>query len=189
MDRRRQSAVFCEDVAHERLLDALLRRVAGELRRPVEVRTVSGRGGHGRALAELRAFQRLATADLLVIGIDANCQVWNAARAEIEAAVDRRRFAAHAIACPDPHVERWYLSDPEGFRGAFGVSFAPERRKCDRDRYKQALRGALEQAGHLVTLGGAEFAHEIVAAMDLSRAARKEPSLKHFLEGLRSGLR
>jgi hypothetical protein len=40
-----------------------------------------------------------------------------------------------------------------------------------------------------VTLGGIEFAEEIVECMDLYRAGKDEPSLKHFIDELRSALR
>lgn len=180
-------AIFCEDVVHEGLLGSLLRRLAGEAKRTVTIRTASGRGGHGRAMAELRAFAETEpSADLIVAAIDANCSRWAQARSEIEKVIDR--FPRRAIACPDPHIERWYLADPEGLKKALGARAALGKRKCKRDYYKQRLASALVNAGHQVTLGGAEFATEIVAAMDLYRAGKNEPSLKHFLEAVRQVL-
>ncbi|MBI5480712.1 MAG: DUF4276 family protein [Deltaproteobacteria bacterium] len=183
-------AIFCEDVAHERFLDALVRRLATEASRTVTIHTASGRGGHGRVISELRAFQRLETkADVLVVGIDANCSGWNQARHEVDDAIDAARFPSRAIACPDPHVERWYLADPEGLKTALGARATRGRRKCERDLYKRRLGEALRVAGHTVTLGGAEFASEIVDAMDLYRAGKNEPSLRHFLDAVRQALK
>ena len=47
------------------------------------------------------------------------------------------------------------------------------------------LRGLI----HPVTLGGVEFALELVEAMDLYRAGRNDPSLKAFLDDFRAILR
>lgn len=44
------------------------------------------------------------------------------------------------------------------------------------------LSKAIVDAGHPNTLGGIEFAQELVASMDLYRAAKNEASLKHFLD-------
>jgi hypothetical protein len=181
--------IFCEDIAHERFVEALVRRVAKEQGCLVRIRTVSGSGGHGRVLRELQAVQRALEADLLVVAIDANCKRWNKARGEIEAKLDASRFLAQVVACPDPHIERWYLADPEALKKTLNVSYTLGKRKCERDRYKQHLRTALEKGGHTVTLGGAEFASEIVEALDLFRAAKNEPSFGHFVDALRAAVR
>jgi hypothetical protein len=55
------------------------------------------------------------------------------------------------------------------------------------DIFPVCVRGG--QAGHIVTLGGAEFAEEIVNSIDLYRAARNAPSLGHFIDDVRSVLR
>ncbi len=189
MPDRLTVAIFCEDVAHERLLEALLRRLAREAARAVTIRTAAARGGHGRAIEELRAFQKAGPgADLVVVGIDANCTGWNQARGRVASEVDPIRFPRRAIACPDPHVERWYLADPESLKQTLGVRVTSTKRKCARDFYKRRLVEALAKAGHPVTLGGAEFASEIVEAMHFYRAGKNEPSLKHFLDAARQAL-
>ena len=48
---------------------------------------------------------------------------------------------------------------------------------------------ALEATGEIVTQGGADFADEIVGAMDLYRAGRAVPSLGMFIDDLRAALR
>ncbi len=190
MAERRRVHLFAEDLAHELFLRALLKRIATEERVEIHISTGNARGGHGRALSELKIHQRtiLAAAgapDLLVVAIDANCDRWTKARENIAKIVDSRTFAAHALAIPDPHVERWFLADPPALQVALEASVTLERRKCDRDVYKQVLVSALRSAGHPVTLGGAEFAAEIVAAMDLFRAGKNEPSLRHFVDEVR----
>jgi hypothetical protein len=190
MAERRRVHLFAEDLAHERFLTAVLERLAGEMGRRIHVTTANARGGHGRALAELKTHQRALLVgggipDLLVVAIDANCSGWNKVRNDVLQIVDPAAFPAHVLAIPDPHVERWYLADPPALAAAVEASVALTRRKCDRDEYKQILVNALRAAGHPVSLGGAEFATEIVAEMDFFRAGKNEPSFKHFVDELR----
>ena len=62
-------------------------------------------------------------------------------------------------------------------------------KKCARGHYKQVLTSAIRQADHPVTLGGVDFAFELVEGMDLYRAGRNDSSLKAFLDDLRARLR
>ena len=48
---------------------------------------------------------------------------------------------------------------------------------------------AIAQGGHPATLGGVEFAPELVEAMDLYRAGRNDSSLKAFIDDFRAKLR
>jgi hypothetical protein len=146
-------------------------------------------------MSELKIYQRsigrlgyLAPAAVIVV-IDANCTGWNEKRADIQRTVDSAILSRVIIACPDPHVERWYLADPVSLVDVLGSTVTRERRKCERDRYKTKLREAVRQGGHIATLGGIEFAQEIVDAMDLFRASQNEPSLRAFLEDTRAKFR
>lgn len=190
----RQVRIFCEDEAHENTISALIRRIARELGISIRISTSSARGGHGRVRTELRNFQRDFPrigdrTDLLVVAIDANCNGFQEARTAIRDLIDTRLFPSFVLAIPDPHIERWLLAEPEALFAATGASAPIERRKCDRDRYKDMLLKALEKAGQTVLLGGAEFAAEIVEQMDFFRAGRNEVSLKHFIDDVRSALR
>ncbi len=194
MADQRRIHLFAEDLAHERLLSALLGRIAEEEGVEILIATGNARGGHGRALTELKTHQRAILAgetmpDLLVVAIDANCDRWTKMRDSILDLIDDRAFPAHVLAVPDPHVERWYIADPPALQTALEATVPLTRRKCDRDEYKKVLVTALRAAGHPVTLGGAEFAEEIVAAADLFRAGKNEPSLKHFVDELRGVMR
>ena len=184
-------ALFAEDVGHEKFIRALVRRIATEVDVQTQLRVVSALGGHGRALNELKTFQRtvdMGREDLLIIAIDGNCKGWNKARAEIDQVIDKQRFSEVVIACPDPHVERWYMADPEGLKDILGAKVSPGKVKCERGRYKEMFLSSLRAAGQTVLLGGSEFADEIVDGMDLYRAGKNEPSLKHFLDDLRTCL-
>ncbi|MEW6337794.1 MAG: hypothetical protein AB1625_10405 [Acidobacteriota bacterium] len=159
----------------------------------VQVR--SARGGHGSALSELKLYQRSAGvgmpqgADLVVVAIDANCSPWAQARNEIEESIGTALRPRAAIACPEPHIERWYLADPDSVFTVVGARPNPGRRKCDRNRYKKLLADTVKAGGHPTPLGGIEFASELVLAMDLYRAGKAERSLKDFVDRVRDLLR
>jgi hypothetical protein len=181
--------LFAEDHAHEAFCGALVERLAREAGAAVVVATVTARGGHGQVLTELTGWQRQhwpESRGSLVVMVDANCAGWQQARAAVQARVQESAFTAHAIGCPDPHVERWFLADPMSLRETLGVKISHGRRKCERALYKRQLANALASANHVVTLGGIEFASEIVGAMDFFRAGKNEPSLKHFIGDLRA---
>jgi hypothetical protein len=188
--------LFCEDVAHERFMQALLKRLTFDAGVRVDIQIRVARGGHGRVISELVTYLRLVqtSPDLLIVAVDANCAGWTQARRDIRNQIDPSRFPNSVVACPDPHIERWYLADPPSLSLQLGVNVQRRRVKCERGRYKNILTGALMSAGHIVTFGGAEFGDEIVQAMDLYRASKAEPSLANaidhlqsFLNGLRRG--
>ena len=55
-DARVRIDLYCEDHGHELFVTALIRRLAREERVTVDLKTRSGRGGHGRAVTELKAW-------------------------------------------------------------------------------------------------------------------------------------
>jgi hypothetical protein len=189
--------IFVEDHAHEAFLVPMLQRIALDENIVVSPRVRSAWGGHGRALAELTLYQRVvekgapgfAPPDLLIAGIDGNCSTFAKAKKTIECATHAPFSDRLVVACPDPHVERWYLADPESFKEVVGLRPTMGKRKCARDYYKGALANAVRKAGHPATLGGIEFAPELVARMDLYRAGKNERSLKAFVDDLRGRLR
>lgn len=189
--------IFVEDRAHEAFLVPMLRRIADEEKVVATPRVRSGRGGHGRAVTELKLYQDLVREgaagttdpDLLIAGIDGNCSTFARAKKAIVAATHAPFSDRLVVACPDPHVERWYLADPESFKDVVGHRPTIAKRKCARDYYKDVLAKVVRKAGHPATLGGIEFAQEVVERMDLYRAGRNERSLKAFVDDLRGRLR
>ncbi|MEK7406676.1 MAG: hypothetical protein AAB225_16480 [Acidobacteriota bacterium] len=81
------------------------------------------------------------------------------------------------------------MADPESFARAVGAGPRLLRRKCQPARYKDVLRQAIRSGGHIPTLGGVEFAREIIQAMDLYRAGQNEPSLRAFLNDCKDQIR
>ncbi|MBI2833273.1 MAG: hypothetical protein HYX76_02470 [Acidobacteria bacterium] len=189
--------VFVEDHAHEAFLVPMLERIAREENLVASPRVRSARGGHSRAIAELKLYQQvvergtpgLALPDLLLAGIDGNCSTFAKAKKTIQGATHAPFSHRLVVASPDPHVERWYLADPDSFRAVVGRGPSIGRKKCERDYYKNVLAKAVRQAGHPVMLGGTEFARELVDNMDLYRAGKNDRSLKAFVDDLRSTLR
>lgn len=185
--------LFAEDKAHEALLEPLIRRVARDRGLEAIVSLRSPLGGHGRMLSELSAFQKavrsgqpgLQVPDILVIGRDTNCEAFASAHQAVINHIDQEVFPVFAIACPDPHIERWFLADQVSFQKVIGSDSRPGRRKCQRGLYKEKLVDAVRRGGNPATLGGIEFAMDLVKSMDLYRAAKGEPSLRHFISDLR----
>lgn len=189
--------LFVEDNAHEELLRPLVERVASEEQVAVSVHVRSARGGHGKALAEFELYQRLsekglrsgALPDLVVVGIDGNCTSASAKRKDISDAT-RALFAGRVIAaCPDPHVERWYLVDPDSFYTVVGHRPSVGATKCERGHYKKLLTEAVRSGGHVPTLGGIEFAREIATGLDFFRSGKNDASFKLFVDDLRAQIR
>lgn len=189
--------LFVEDRAHEELLKPLITRIGEEEQVRVQVSVRTARGGHARALSEFRIYQRAAAAatfsgqlaELVVVGIDGNCSTFANARDKIQQATEPIFTDRLVVACPDPHIERWYLADPQSFNIVVGDQPKVGTRKCARDHYKQILADSIQRAGHPPTLGGIEFASELAAAMNLYRAGRNANSLRIFLNDLRARLR
>jgi hypothetical protein len=186
----KQIAAFGEDFAHKEIVGALIDRLSVDEGIAVRVDWRNARGGHGRVVTELQEYLRDlrrsgGAPDLVVIATDANCR--GAARRD-EIPVDQSPAPA-VLAIPEPHIERWLLVDGEAFKQALGRGCQAPDQKCARDRYKQALIRAVADAGVTPALGGVEFARDIVAAMNLQRAAQADPALQRFLDDLRRALK
>ncbi|HOS92783.1 MAG TPA: hypothetical protein PLD23_17430 [Armatimonadota bacterium] len=187
-------ALFCEDLGHEVVLGALVRRVARDMGVAAAVAIRSARGGRGRALASLSDYQEdvkrgvARPVDVLVVGLDANCHGYARRRDEVLAHVSSAPLSC-VLAVPDPHVERWLLLDGQAFRKVLGHGCQPPDQKCEKARYKALLREAVRAAGVEPVLGGLEHADQLVAAMDLNRAAHLDRSLGRFLADLQAALR
>lgn len=189
--------LFVEDRAHEAFVGALVARIAREEHIPTQVQPRSARGGHPRALAEFGAYQTLVEKgalagrgpDLVVVVIDGNCSSASTKREEILKKTRPRLLDRLVIGVPNPHVERWFLADLDSFHTVVGHRPVVGREKCERAHYKRLLAEAIRQGRHPATLGGIEFAVELVDEMNLYRAGRSNSSLKSFVDNLRARFR
>ena len=187
----REIALFGEDFAHQQVVGALVRRLADEHGIDVRPEWRSAVRGHGRVVRELDRYLRdLARGgerpDLIIVGTDANCRGLNERVREIGSP---DAPASIVLAVPDPHIERWLLLDGAAFKRVFGKGCDAPDRKCSRDLYKQRLIQAIHATGITPSLGGIEFAEDIVQHMDVERAMRADRSLERFVVELRSAFR
>lgn len=191
---------FLEDLGQERFLVALVERIAQEKRVPPDILRHDKRnvtGGQGKALIELRRFLRDVRRkqeylfDLLVVAIDGNCHGYVERQKEIKDIVTQSSYQGSVVcAVPDPHIERWYMIDPSGFQQALGTHIVPHVPvyKCERDRYKHALRQATQQAGIIAPLGGAEYGQEIARTIHFYDAGKEDTGFKHFIDDLQAAM-
>jgi hypothetical protein len=185
--------LFCEDSAHEACARVLVARAAANEAVEVSLRIASAQCGIPRLRRELRAFQEVVqrtagSPDVLVILVDANRVGPGTRRREVIDIVDAAVFPEVVIGTPDPCVERWLLADAVSFTATFGVEPVVSQPRDPR-AWKRRLEEALTSAGEIVTQGGAEFAEEIFAPMDLYRAGRTVPTIADFIGDLRAAFR
>lgn len=118
-----------------------------------------------------------------MVATDANCQGQNSRIKQI-CEVTQRVPVRTVCAVPDPHIERWLLVDSSAFRAVFGRGCDAPDRKCERARFKKMLIDAILRSGVTPSLGGIEFAADLVEAMNVENAVRNDHSLSRFLKDL-----
>ena len=183
----REIALFVEDFAHQEVIGALVQRLADESCIDVRFNWRSAVRGHGRVVRELRDYLRdlrgqgSPLPDLIIVATDANCRGLNERVREMDQTTTP---APMILAIPDPHIERWLLLDSAAFKTAVGRGCDAPDRKCDRDLYKRRLATAIRAAGIMPSLGGIEFAEDIVQSMDINRAKRADRSFQRFVDPL-----
>jgi len=185
----RRIALFVEDNAHQQFLGALLQRLADENDVDIKLDWRNARRGHGAVVKEFRQYLRDLQRqpgehpDLIIAATDANCKglrARNKALGDVTGQIDPRIV----FAVPDPHIERWLLVDSGAFKQVFGRGCDAPDQKCERARYKKMLIDAIRESGITPSLGGIEFAEDIVQAMDLEKAVRKDAALRRLIEQL-----
>lgn len=183
----REIALFVEDFAHQKVIGALVQRLADESCIDVQFNWRSAVRGHGRVVRELRDYLRdlrgqgSPLPDLIIVATDANCRGLNERVREMDQTTTP---APMILAIPDPHIERWLLLDSAAFKTAVGRGCDAPDRKCGRDLYKRRLAAAIRAAGIMPSLGGIEFAEDIVQSMDINRAKRADRSFQRFVDPL-----
>lgn len=187
----RDVLLFVEDYAHKAFLAALLQRLAAEYGIGIRLDWRNARRGHGAVVGELKQFLRdlqrgqERLPDLLVVATDANCKGLMERLRQVTGVTDK--VAVRTVcAVPDPHIERWLLIDSAAFKSVFGRGCDAPDRKCERARYKKMLIDAIMASGVTPSLGGIEFAQDIVEAMDLDHAAAADEALRSVIEELRA---
>lgn len=182
-------ALFVEDYAHQQFLGALIERLANAHGVLVTLDWRNVRHGHGAVIKELKQFLRDLyqrpgdLPDLIVVATDANCKGLTE-RTRVVTEITDKTGLRIICAIPDPHIERWFLLDSAAFKAVFGRGCDAPDQKCERSRYKKMLIDAIRKGGITPSLGGIEFAEDIVKEMDLNRIARNDDSLGRLLGDL-----
>lgn len=183
-------ALFVEDAAHQRFLDALITRMARERGIVISLRWGNARHGHGAVIKELKQYlrdlqrNRNRVPDLVIAATDANCK-GSARRKEVVEVLEKAGLPTIA-AIPDPHIERWLLLDSQAFKAVFAQGCGTPDRKCERSRYKKQLIDAILKAGIVPSFGGGiEFTDDLIQHMDLERMAQIDDSFGRLFADLR----
>jgi hypothetical protein len=198
MAGERRVAFFLEDSAQEAIIPPLFQRLAAEAKlTPDQIiaQVLSARGGG--SLAAFRQFLKDArrrghlNADLLVVGVDANCKGFTVRRDLVMKAAAKSPYGEIIAAIPDPHVERWYLLDVPALSKAAGTPIAASAPayKCEKNHYKTLLRQAFTGSGIAPPLGGLEYGPVVAQHMDLFAAAKQDHGLADFVEKSRAWLK
>lgn len=191
--------LFVEDAAHEAFVVSLARRVALDNGVDPQFDLRNALGGRGAVLQSLRRYVRdLARgrerfAEILVVGIDGNCQGSQAVkRAILDIAAGEEYPGLLVCAVPNPHIELWYLADGIAVHAVVGISGPqaglPEQ-KCEKARYKTLLRQAFLDGSVDPPAGGSEYGAEIAQALDLGRASVANGELADFIADLGAAIR
>lgn len=185
--------LFLEDVAQEKFVTSIVEKVADESGIVVTFDIRNASGGAPKVLSELRRFLRqckkagYAEYDLLIVVQDTDCKGEGAVKNGVNSTLEKAGYLGETIvAAPDPHIEIWYLADPNAVQTVSGSDrLAPiPSGECDKDIYKKGLRNEFQDN----PLGGTESAASIVAAMNLHQAGRNVGSLGNFVQEIRSAL-
>ncbi len=198
MAGERRVAFFLEDSAQEAIIPPLFQRLAAEegfTADQIIAQVLSARGGG--SLTAFRQFLKDAqrrghlNADLLVVGVDANCKGFTVRRDLVMKAAAKSPYGEIIAAIPDPHVERWYLLDTPALSQAAGVPIAVSvpAYKCEKNRYKTFLRQAFLNTGITPPLGGLEYGPVVAQHMDLYAAGKEDHGLNDFVEKARAWLK
>jgi len=110
-------SIFVEDVAHEKFITALIKRICREKNISLAPRIGNSRGGHGQVISEYKLFLnasvkgRSSLPDILVVAVDSNCSNPVTVKNDIIGSTNEQYQHLVITACPDPHIEKWYMSD------------------------------------------------------------------------------
>jgi len=147
---------FLEDRGHETFLKALVNRLAVEKGLKTgewanDVRSASG----GKSIEAYRGFLKDITRpratnpfNILIVASDGNCKGYQEKRNQLLKFAEKVKLSRTdtlVLAIPDPHIERWYMSDPQAFNRAFGSGVLPvlPAYKCEKSHYKKIMQDAI----------------------------------------------
>ena len=188
--------LFLEDIGHQAFITGLIQKAAGQVKpgAVIEFDVRNAAGGKPRMEASFREYvgdylkSGYAGYDLVIAAQDTDCRGVPATRNAL-LHYAQGYGSPMVIAAPDPCIEAWYLADQHAIREvAQAASTPPIPSGCDCAALKTQIRRLFREGGVDSLLGGAEYAADIIAAMNLTRARRNVASLHIFLNDLRPWL-
>lgn len=185
--------IFVEDVAQENLIRTLFCRIAEESGLDsvrLDVQVPYSRGGASiKALKDYLNDYPNDTVDCFVLGSDGNCKGFTKKKQILEKNLQKYGALDRTIlAIPDPHIERWYVVDPQALSEAVGSSignYSPKH-KCDKGHYKKILKEAILSADVEPLQGGAEYGQDIGEVLDLYKSCKEDSGFKFFFEQVKA---
>ena len=189
---------YLGDAAQEAFIPALTERLIREEKGSTadySLRVLSASGG-----GSIRAYKdfikkakrhKNLSADLLIVGFDANCNGFAKRRKQLLEAAKDMPYPHVITAIPDPHIERWYLLDSQALANVAGVPLqaVPLTAKCDKNHYKNLLRTTFANQNVFPPLGGVEYGSLVARKMDLYASGTIDHALRDFIDSARSWLR
>ena len=128
--------------------------------------------------------------DLVVVVRDTDCAGVRTIQSRYSRLVkDAGYLGDVVIGAPEPHIECWYLADPSALQRVLSAPTqapVPDSR-CGTGRFKEMLARTVTDAKVDPLLGGIEYAEDIVADMDIYRAAANVPSFDTVRTGSTAG--
>ena len=180
--------LFLEDIAHERFITSLVKRIASETGVQVAFDVRNATGGipqmRGQLSTFLRQHAQISSSyfDVLIVTQDTDCRGETTIKNEVQSEVRRAGYPGDTIvASPAPHIESWYLADPTSLQALMSMHRLPQipRGDCERDQYKSELSSIFQNSP---LGGGIEYGDRIVESMNLYRAGQNVPSLGSFID-------
>lgn len=156
-------------------------------------------GGKVKVMYELKKYfqdikkQKTSSGyNLVIVSIDGNCKGFLKKQEEVVKKKDISKYYGEVIcAIPDPHIERWYITDGNALRQVIGVDDFPicPTYKCKKGIYKGAIMNYLSKNNINVILGGAEYGDDVARVLNLQQLAGEDQGFNVFVSNLKSFIR
>jgi hypothetical protein len=187
--------LFCEDYAHETMINGLVSRLFRERGINFEIDTICSGGGSkviGKFKDYMATFRKSKSAlshDLLIIVHDCNCKGKLKVQEPFIKEAKKSRFPEDIICffLPDPYIQRWYLADGRAFLSAINGNVPPKtygyiHDKRRKDYYKNVLDEELKRNDILSPLIGAEYGSQIADLIDFQAMGTVDTNFPEAVE-------
>ncbi len=141
MDNIIEVDIFFEDRMQVELVKPIISRISVEhdVYPDISEKSVaSSNHGKGDKIQDLKNYLKLfkknfpsfRIPDVLVVAVDSNCDSFQETKESVIEIINKEIVPYFVVACPYPHVEKWYLNDLECFNRIVGFSPSVPLEKC-----------------------------------------------------------